>query len=263
MAYLDGAIPGEERYAIESHIDACDPCTTELDELRGMSDEFSAAVALTDVAPPMLRARARLQPYLVGSTRPAPAARTGRRMATAPLLKAAAIVLLLAGAASAAIPDSPLRRLVESIAERAAALVSGPDAPVVVESPDPVVATPPAAEQRQPGNEWGVAPLAGGARVTIHEPVSGATIAVRLVDEDRVRVTAISADDTRVVTGTGYMDVFENTTGLIIEVPRDLDSMTVEVDGRLYFVKDGDRTRTPGPGALNRPDEFVFQAHTR
>ena len=263
MAYLDGAIPGEERYAIESHVRECGPCTAELDELRGLSDEFSAAIALTDVAPPMLRARARLQPHLAGSSRPAAAERTGRRMATASLLKAAAIVLLLAGAASAAIPDSPLRRLVESIAERAATLVSGPDAPVVVESPDPVVATPPAVEQRQPGNEWGVAPLSGRARVSIHEPVSGATIAVRLVDEDRVRVTAISADDTRVESGTGYIDVFENTTGLIIEVPRDLASMTVEVDGRLYFVKDGDRTRTPGPGARNRLDEFVFQAHSR
>jgi hypothetical protein len=262
MTLLDGEIPAGERYVIESHIGECGTCTAELDELRSMASEFSAALAMTDSAAPVLRARARLQPH-VAESKHAAAARTHRHMPAAALLKAAAIVLLVAGAASAAIPGTPLRRLIESIAERAATLISGPEAPAVVESPEPVFATPPAVEQRQPGNEYGIVPVGGRARVSIHEPVAGATIAVRLVDHDRVRVTAISADDTRVQSGQGWMDVFENTTGLIIEVPRDLASMTVEVDGRLYFVKDGDRTRTPGPGTQNRRGEFVFQAHSR
>lgn len=264
MAYLDGELPGEERYVVESHLGGCAPCTSELDELRFMATEFSAALALTEAPVPMLRARARLQPHLADADRSATVTRTGRRMATAPLLKAAAIVLLLAGAASAAIPGTPLRRLVESIAEHAATLVSGPEAPpAVVDSAEPVVATPPAVEQRQPGNEVGMEPLGGRARVSINGPVAGATIAVRLYDGDVVRVTAISADDTRFEYGSGYVDVFDNTTGLIVEVPRGLAAMTVEVDGRLYFAKDGDTTRAPGPGAQNRPDEFIFQAHSR
>jgi hypothetical protein len=229
-----------------------------------MSSTFASAMALTDVASPMLRARARLEPHIAAPAAAGLAARTRRAPIPAGLLKAAAIVLLVAGAASAAIPGTPLRRLVETIAERAATLVTDAPSATIVDLPDPVLAVPPVVEQRQPGNELMVVPVAGRARVSIHSPVQGATIAVRLVDSaTSVRVMALSADETRFQTGAGYIDVFENTAGLVVEVPRDLESMTVVVDGRVYFVKDGDQTRLLGPGAETRPDEFVFQAHSR
>lgn len=261
MAYLDGEMPVRDRTAIESHIGECRPCEAELTELRSMSSTFASAMALSDVVSPMLRARARLEPHIPAAA--GVGARPRRAPIPAGLLKAAAIVLLVAGAASAAIPGTPLRRLVETIAERAATLVSDAPSATIVDVPDPVLAVPPVVEQRQPGNELMVVPVGGRARVSIHSPVQGATIAVRLVDSaTSVRVVALGADETRFQTGAGYIDVFENTAGLVVEVPRDLESMTVIVDGRVYFVRDGEQTRLLGPGAETRPDEFVFQAHS-
>lgn len=261
MAYLDGELPVRDRSIIEAHLGDCRPCRSEFDELQGMAAEFASAIGLADGAIPMLRARARLQPRIAAGQRPAAVVRTG----ASGLLKAAAVVLLIAGAGSAAIPGTPLNRLVGSMLDRTPA-AGTPDAqvPVVGELADPVLATPPAAEQRLPGAEFGLPPVAGQGRVSINAPTAGATIAVRLVDTTRlIRVAALSADETRFESGEGYVQVFGNTTGVIVEVPRNLASVTVEVDGRLYFVKDGAQTRVVGPGSESAPGEFVFQAHSR
>jgi hypothetical protein len=262
MAYLDGELPVRDRSAVESHLGGCRPCQSDLDDLRGMAAEFTTAIGLADGAIPMLKARARLQPHVAAGHRPAVAARMG----ASGLLKAAAVVLLVAGAGSAAIPGTPLNRLVGSMLDPDSTPVASDaaDAPFAGELSEPVIAAPPTEEQRLPGAEFGVQPVAGQGRVSIHGPAEGATIAVRLVDSTRlVRVAAIRADDTRFESGEGYVEVFGNTTGLIVEVPRNLASMTVEVDGRLYFVKDGDQTRAVGPGSAAGPDEFVFQARSR
>jgi len=259
MAYLDGELPGREQSVVESHLDGCGPCTAELDDLRGMSFEFSTAVALVDGPVPMLRARANIASRVRTGT-----ASASLRRVPADLLKAAAVVLLLAGAASAAIPGSPLRRLVESIVEETSALIHPQVQPTVVEAPEPVMATPPAAaEQHSSGQSLGVSPSLGRARVSIQGAVAGASITVRLVDTNVVQVTAVSSDETRFESGAGFIDVYDNASGVIIEVPRSVASMTVEVDGSSYFVKDGARTRLLGPGSETGPGEFVFQAHSR
>jgi hypothetical protein len=55
----------------------------------------------------------------------------------------------------------------------------------------------------------------------------------------------------------------KSTAGLIVEVPRGLARLTIDVDGEVFFVKDDAGARLLVPGADSGSDEFVFQARSR
>ncbi|NIP77853.1 MAG: hypothetical protein GWM90_01070, partial [Gemmatimonadetes bacterium] len=93
QAFLDDELPTEERAAAAEHLLACGQCRALRDELVRARSLFSEAVASLDVRPP---GRARR------------ADRHVRRVGAGSFVKAAGLVLLLAAAASAAVPGTPV-----------------------------------------------------------------------------------------------------------------------------------------------------------
>jgi hypothetical protein len=260
MALLDGEIAGQDRIVLESHLDACTQCTAELSELRESAREFTSALAVADGAIPLLAARARFEDHT-------PRPRLQRPVTMLPvtgassLLKAAAVVLLLAGGASAAIPGSPVRRAAEAVAAFVVGLVSEEPEPVV-QAPVPVPEPPAVQEPATPLPGIVLRPLDGHVRISLHDVDPGARIVVRLVDtEGTVKVPAGQREPTfESGDADNHVDVSGITTGIIIELPRRLDSALVEVDGRPYFVKNGPSQRILGPNAERTDNEVVFRA---
>jgi hypothetical protein len=254
MTYLDDALPVRDREAVEDHLHACSQCAFELEELRSMAREFSGALAITDAPIPMLKARA----ALVDRT-PARRAiqlspwRAGR---SSRLLKAAAVVLLVAGGASAAIPGSPLNRLAAEIAQLASHLVFG----------EPEVAVPVPAPVRQvplPTAEWGVSPADGRVRISVRGMDDGLRVTVRLVDDARVRVTAPGSQDMPAVQrAAGLLELSNVSSELVVELPRSVSRATVEINGVPYYVKNGADVRILQAATEAGDDEFIFIARS-
>jgi len=257
MALLDGELPDREQSAIELHLRACQTCAEDLAELSSLADEFSSAVALVDAPAPVLRARVALQPASGSATSIGRSPRW--RAVPRDLLKAAAIVLLLAGAASAAIPGSPVRQLVD----RAVRLIRGESAPVQVPATvaEPAPGVPAAVREPSAPVDASIPVSEGRARISIHSPAAAARITVRLVDADRVTVRWDSEDEgVRFRTAPGSIDIYQVETALVVEIPRTLDHATVEVDAIVYYLKDGSQASILGPGGEVSGDEVVFQA---
>ncbi|HEX2211632.1 MAG TPA: anti-sigma factor, partial [Longimicrobium sp.] len=91
---LDGELPPGPRAEAEAHLASCAACAGELAELRGLTERTSALLGLVEAAPPVLAAQARFARHR----------RSGGAMVQArrALPRAAALVLLLAGAAEKA-----------------------------------------------------------------------------------------------------------------------------------------------------------------
>jgi TonB family protein len=98
QAFLDDQLVGQERAAMAEHLLVCAACRSVHEELRRAKVLFSGSIGALDVEPP----RATLP------------ARASRRLppGTGSLAKAAVLVLLMAAAATAVVPGSPIREWV-------------------------------------------------------------------------------------------------------------------------------------------------------
>ncbi|MGD8277202.1 MAG: zf-HC2 domain-containing protein, partial [Gemmatimonadota bacterium] len=242
LSFVDGELNETEVSALESHLAACAGCREEFEDVRLLSDEVSQALGLISAVPSIADARARLDARVADARQPARLAMPWH-FATAGLLKAAAVVLLVAGAASAAIPGSPVRRWAEALFDR----VSGGPAPEAVQ---PEVVTP--TEPDEPAQEPSVATVpmilradAGRLRVSVHTVDPAATVTVRVVDgEGQIRP---ATEGKRYRSGEGHVDVYDISKSVLIEIPRSLPGATVEVDGRLIWRKEGASVRAYEP----------------
>lgn len=286
QAHLDGEMPEMDRIALESHLAVCAACRAEQDELRRASRLLHTALVTSDeVAGTMtaLEGFAARRHALDG----APAAANGAaprdaarqrptwprsrqrtkfarrlRVARSGMLKAAALALLLAGgaAASAAIPESPVRRLIEAVRDRFGE-ESAP-APAAV-APDPVVSGPPvSASQEQLQPAYRPEPADGELRIGLWSVGEDALIHIRLVDDARATIRPMTHAGVESHTGRAWIELYNlGNADIFIDLPRSAERLTVEVDGRTYFRKLGEETSSPGPVVASEPDEYVFRAH--
>lgn len=230
QGYLDHEIDGRQRSAVAEHLIACRECRDTLDELREARAVFSGAMEELDAAlpsaggTPVRRAAGHggepAEP--VRDARDAERGRSGRSF-----VRAAGLVLLLAAAASAAVPGSPVRAWLIS------AFGVGPDAPAVVESAEPLDG----AEAALPA---GVALSDVGDRVTVE--VSGLRGgAIRLVETGSrtVSVRALGGERDPVFrTGAGRIEVRGGAGGeLTVSWPSSMRDARLVVDGRLYAAR--------------------------
>jgi hypothetical protein len=240
LSYIDGELAPPEVDALEGHLPGCAACRTDLEDVRGLAREATSALGLISAEPSVAEARANLERRRDGRV-PLHGPRPWR-FATAGLLKAAAIVLALAGAASAAIPGTPLNRLAAALLDR----VRGSDtAPAGAQAPaEPVVAEPAFEAQEPAGASAGLVLSAEGQmRISVHTVDPSARIDVRLVDGPGSIRALTDSDDVRFKTGPGYVEVYDVRAGLLIEVPRRLRAASVEVNGRAFWTKPGDTGR--------------------
>lgn len=255
LSFVDGELTGAQAALLEAHLEQCIPCRESLEELRSISREVSGALGL--VAPaeiPVERAWAR-----IGTLQHRPAAQPRTQpvwqFASSGFLKAAAVVLLLAGVASAAIPGSAVRRWAAALIDR----VAGPGTPeTVVKEPTAPIESG-AEGQSATAAATVLLPIQGGqVRVSVHLADASASVVVRLVDGEGGIRTTTAEENIRFRTGPGYVDVYEVRTGVVIEIPRGLRSASVEVNGRLYWEKDGPDVRAHEPAVGGSGAEFVF-----
>lgn len=257
LSYMDGELTETDVSALESHLAACSGCREEFEDVRLLSDEASQALDLISAVPPVADARARFDARVAAERQPRHVLLPWQ-FATAGLLKAAAVVLLLAGAASAAIPGSPVHWWAVSLFDR----VSGGPAPEVVQPPPVQAPTAPVPTTQEPmvaTTPMILTPDAGRIRVSVHTIDAAATVIVRVVDgEGQIR----PATAARFRSGEGYVDVYDVSKSVLIEIPRNLPGATVEVDGRLLFRKEGASVRAYEPATQDPSGDFVFRGRS-
>lgn len=242
QALADGELDPADGRRVEAHLAECAACREEMDSLH------QAALALTGA----LRV---LDHPIAGAPRfRVPAARTVTRNADWASLPRAAMLVLglgLAGAASAAVPGSPVRAWVES-------LIGGRETPLPA-----AVAEAPAPERAMEAPEAGVSivPENGSVRIALDEVAPGVVVTATLADGARAGVFASGpAADARFTTGRGRIEVVGAAAGALrVEIPRDARSATLTLNGRVYVVKEGDRLRVDAPDAETTGTEVTFR----
>lgn len=226
QAFLDDELAPRDRANAAEHLLGCPRCQAEKDELVRAHSVFSDAVAILDVEAPRRAAPVAGSGGSGGAPVPGKAARP--RFSGGPFIKAASLILLLAAAASAAVPGSPVREWIVRAIE-----------PAPVEEPAPVVEPAPAPAPAPAPVPAGVS-LAADQRVDVI--LSGLEdAAIRLVETagERVTVSALGArTDPSFRTAVGTLEVRDGVGGeIIVEWPASLMTARLVVDGELYAEK--------------------------
>lgn len=252
QAYLDAELHRDEAAVVAEHLMVCTDCRVRLGELRMAGEEFRRTIRELDVLVDR-QAPAESLPSLLRRERTATAsrARFGRRA----LSRAAILLLLASGVAAAVVPGSPLRELIER-------LTAVRSEPAMVEVPARTVdqSQPPA-----PGiGSITVTPVDGRVSVSVRRFADGSTIRVRFGSGPDVRARLLSGlngarfsvgPGSLFVVGTGISSVSE----ILIELPRGLNSATVEVDGKRTLVASPDGLRRSGDPSGAPEDEVVLR----
>lgn len=251
QTYLDGEMDNAAEAAVRQHLAVCDACARELESLRALGLDASAAFALlADAPPPMVRAQA----AIATARREAPQ-RSFARFTAGGFSKAAMLLLALTGAVAAAIPGSPVRRAIESTIAR---LFSVETPAVAVPATTPAAGTPGAVVMEE--NEVFVPAANGAVRILLHAPAGSVEVTVRLVDAELAQVQTSSDSDVRFRSANGRLEVVGLGGGTVtIGVPRGLDAVRVEVNGTLHAFKANGMLRLSGPAGTGQGSEVKFR----
>jgi len=234
QAWLDAELSASEAADVAGHLMVCTECRARLGELRLAGERLRVALAELDAGS-------------VRSSRP-------RRGAGRTALRAAAMILAVAGAAAAVVPGSPLRQLLERLA-------SSPPESVPIE----VSAVEEVPGPGSPGiASVTVSPVEGRVEVLVDRFADGSTITVRFRADREVRALLLSGEDgARFSVGPGRLYVVANAgeapAEVLIELPRGLNSATVSVDGSREVVASRDGMRRPGIADTVPRDEVVLR----
>ncbi|HSJ07386.1 MAG TPA: hypothetical protein VK936_11810, partial [Longimicrobiales bacterium] len=161
------------------------------------------------------------------------------------------------GVAAAVVPGSPVREVLSITFTRLAQLVQAE--PEIVTLPPAAPVEAPAAPREAMG--MAILPADGRIRVILHAPAGGVDVRVRLVDAARARVeTTTDQPDMRLRSAAGRVEVMGLRAGeLSIDIPRSVQTATVEVNGRAWVVKAGDQLQLAGPAGLDQGTEVRFR----
>ncbi len=218
LALIHGELAEGTRAETEEHVASCDICAAQLAELRDGDAIVAGLLATLDHPLPR-----RLPPVLTRAPR------------LSRIAIAASIALLVAGAAAAAVPGTPVHRWVqEHLTASAHREISRPATPVASSSTDQVAS--------------GVEVVAaGGLTVSFREPEAAGTLIVATGDGSNVSLRAFSGAVAYQV-GAGRIGV-DNQRGAgryQLEVPQTLERLTVLVGSQVIFRSSGGRIAGAG-----------------
>jgi hypothetical protein len=193
-AYLDEELDPERERGAATHLATCHACATRLAYVQRMGAIVGRRLAMLDAPAPVRAAWPRVKRRLADE---------GRRGRSAPIARAAGLVLLLGGGAAAALlPGSPLRR---------ADVADAPAAPSGLTAEAPAQA--------------GVRPQSGRDRVRfVVEAPAGTEVVVELVPE----TSGIFAHP-----GSSFSSAGEEIRAVVSEGPIRVEMSTRLVDARL------------------------------
>jgi len=257
QALLDGEVQGPELDEIQTHLTGCLECRASFDILKEASGKTAAALLLLDTPPPLELAKGRFLTHDQSRDR------SGRRSGFRPfpripfsLPRAASIALLLTGGAVAALPGSPVRRW---MAEGWQALAGSPQTSVdqgvsqgAPEGPEP--ARPDAG---LPETGASISALEGKVEIWIHDLPAQSELRVLWTDGEEAWVYA--GEGTRFNGVSGRLDTFSPPGAVRIEIPRNLGSVVVRLEGSVLLRKSGGEVEILGPVQERSPSEIVFE----
>lgn len=219
MAWVDGELSAAVHTDVEAHLDRCAGCSRRVSALRDASHRLSRDLKELDVEPPAT------SPPRPGGWR---AARPLPRRATA----AAALLLFVAGAASAAIPGSPVRGWLADAGQWMTERLSEADAPAPAVEPAPPEGPD---VEVDPGVQ--VTPLQGSVRISITSLPPDALLRIRLVDDERAGAWVREANFRA---GPGTIDIWGAEGDVRIHLPRTVEA-SVSIGGRAVVrLEDGE-----------------------
>lgn len=225
LALLDDEMPATEAREGREHLESCATCRAAYSDLEEDAGIFAVAVAAVDREPHLLEARASIN----RRRRPGASRQS--------FLRAASLVLLAAGVASATVPGSPVRDWLRGSA------APSPE-PEPVDEPAVRLPLPAQLETEEPPREAGISilPVEGSLRVLLEDTGARLIVRVRLTDGPRAEARAHGrATAARFATAEGMIRVVGARSGqLELTIPRELEHATVEHDGTVLLYKDGD-----------------------
>lgn len=243
LAWIDGELSADDAAALDAWIRDDPEAARRARAARARAAAVADALTTLDVTAPVARVRRALDgraPDVHGRRRPPWS--HGRRLA-----QAAVWVLLLAGAASAAVPGSPVRAwLTRLLPDPAPSPAAAPGTPAVSET---VAAAPGAV------GAW-IAVADADVRIDLEGAPRDTEIRVRLVSGDRAGVRAPAG--TSLASGEGWIRARVGSGPVEIELPRSLRSGTLRVDGRTYLTVEGGVLRPAVPVSASAADGIRF-----
>jgi hypothetical protein len=260
QAYLDAELDSAKAAETASHLMRCTECRARLGELRLASERFRTALAELDTALPS-DAVATPRPAITREMNEDRSASTSRprirrfgQFGGRPALRAAVLLLAVAGVATAVVPGSPLRLLIDR-------LVSDDVVSAPVDTTEPRSVP----EVTSPGiTSVTVSPVDGRVRVVVRQFPTGTTLRVRFGTGTDVRARLISGQDgVEFSVGTGSLFVVGSDSTepseILFELPSGLNSATLEVDGKRELVASQGEFRRPGDSGVLPQDEVVLR----
>ncbi|MFH1764785.1 MAG: anti-sigma factor [Gemmatimonadota bacterium] len=253
QALLDGEVGGAEADALRAHLKGCLECRAGAEALEEASRKTTRALFLVDTEPRFEDARSRVL---------AKSRQRGRKRPTAAgssisLPRAASIALLLTGAVVTALPGSPVRRW----------MVQGWQALTESAQTDSGLQEPGGA-----GRDQGALPSGGGIPETgasIPSSTEGVEIWIHsLLPEAELRVVWTNGDEAWVHAGegtrfnlvAGRLEAFSPPGSVRVEIPRNLEQVTLWLNGSVLLGKSGGEVEIVGPVQQRTPSEIIFEA---
>ncbi len=223
LALIHGELAEGTRAETEEHVASCGICAAQLAELR--DGDAIVAGLLSTLDHPVPRRVPMVLTRAPGLSR---------------IAIAASIALLVAGAAAAAVPGTPVHRwLQEHLSAPVRQEISRPAAPAASSS----------AEQAASGVE--VAP-AGGLTVSFREPEPAGTLIVATADRSNVSLRALlGAVAYQVGTGRIVVDNRGVAGRYQLEIPNSLERLTVLVGSQVIFRSTGGRIAGAGRDTIS------------
>ncbi|MEQ9398041.1 MAG: hypothetical protein RJQ04_02625 [Longimicrobiales bacterium] len=243
------------------HLEGCVECQARYDDVEARARTVSAALEVLDESWDMDAARASVRSRVAAVTaaRAADPASSVRPLAVpggasstvwrAPLARAAVIVLLLGGTASA-LPGSPVRDWLSTLLGGGLVVEEIPGAGV--EGASAPSAAPAAADAQGTGIRLAAeAPL----RISILGLGPDQDVIVRWITVDEVAVLAPAGS--RFTSSDGRVEAVVSGGPVTVELPRTMTPATLEVGGRIYLRRSADGLEVQGP-TVDRSDDRIF-----
>lgn len=228
VAIRDGALVDADE---SIHVFGCEVCTDELDRVTARSVRVGRALDDDDISIDIEAAKASVRARLDRKR----AAERPRRRYHLPLGRAAALLLVAAGAASA-LPGSPVREWI------GLGTADGPTAPTTATSQE--VPTPSGIE---------VAVSARGITVTLRGVPAAEQVQVVWLDEQLARISA--ADGSSYTFADGRAEAVVTGGPVSVALPRSGPAM-LEINGTVVLSRSGETLTLP-LGSVRRDDDGI------
>lgn len=268
-ALMDEELDDADTLAVQVHLEACDACQGRMAELKDRSALVAQALGKLDTATPAAGARTavlervesrgeQVDPGRPPTPRGHRPSQRRRRTFRTPLARAAILVLFLGGVATA-LPASPVRGWITAGWALAVDLFDSPSDSGASVGPSDEGAGQEDGDRAQSAGFAGVQlDLTGGEISIVLSEISPATqIVVRMVPSGPAGAFADQPATFR--TSEGRIEVTGATDRVLVDLPMDATSASIQVNGGIYLRSVGGQIDPTGPIESRTSDEIRFR----